>query len=170
MDIPTAILLGIVSGLFTTLIVVVIHFLWVKVIIPRYENTVYKDALIEGRWKGESTLYTIDEDHVEEWAGTYKISKSNKYNVDLIRVGHAVSGTMLITSGPDEGKSFRIEGSFRNLILAATYESMDRSAIDRGALSLMIEHNGEIFSGYVAQYVDPHHRVEPVKMQWRKES
>jgi hypothetical protein len=76
------------------------HFLE-RILVPWFEERVYKDAQIEGKW---FSLYPTTEEHRQE-------------TISLTRHGHAVTGTMICTAGFDEGEQYQLSGSFRNLIL-----------------------------------------------------
>ncbi|MFH1415078.1 MAG: hypothetical protein ABIH89_03200 [Elusimicrobiota bacterium] len=79
----SALSVGIFSGLVTTLIVVVLRQIWVKMISPWFEDQVYKDAYIEGKWYAR---LRIDDDCWDEiW--------------ELKRIGHKTSGTLTAVTG-----------------------------------------------------------------------
>lgn len=54
--------IAIISGLLTTFIIIVLRGMWKKIIFPWYENTLYRDALIEGKWISRF----VDSDDAEE--------------------------------------------------------------------------------------------------------
>jgi hypothetical protein len=132
---------GIVSGLVTALIIALFDQVWVKIINPWFEEKVYSDAKIEGRWES----YCLD---------------STKCDlVDIKRVGHKVIGTITTIVGPDKGKIYAFTGTFRNLILTATYISDNKSYLDRGSFTLMLIENGDMLKGHVAYYLDDKHEI-----------
>lgn len=155
-DLASNITIGIVSGLFTTLVVVVFHRLWISVIEPWYEERIYKDAKIEGRWKSETDYSGI---------------KLTELYV-LQRKSHSITGTATVLEGPVpwQGKTFTIEGVFKNMILTASYTSTDPSTFDRGTLTLMLENNGQTLCGQLIFYFDPEHRVKATTVEWQKQS
>jgi len=53
------IIAGLISGAVVTLFIIIFRSIWIKIIEPWFEDRVYKDAQIEGKW---FTLYltTID--------------------------------------------------------------------------------------------------------------
>lgn len=81
----------------------------------------------------------------------------------LKRVGHSIKGKIIEIGGASDIHTYSIEGSFKNLILTATYESTSEDHIDRGALSLMLLKNGEVFEGFFSSYADQNHRMIPMR-------
>lgn len=150
-EISQSLLLGVSSGVVASALVLLIGFGWKRGIEPWWENLVYKDAEIEGRW---NATMIFDED------GT---SGEEKELWELKRHGHYVTGTVTVITGTDRGRTYKLEGTFRNLILAATYENTDKRAIDRGSITVMLIENGTKFHGYMAYYYDGSHKVLPAE-------
>jgi len=144
--------IGIISGLLTTFIVVVIQKLWSGAIEPWYEERIYRDAKIEGTWEG---LYPeIDLKEV----------------VTLKRTAHKVEGVVAIVEGPDQGKTYEISGTFKNLILTASYSAVDRRSLDRGSYTLMLKNNGQRFEGFSSFYEDTGSKVDSGACIWVRKS
>jgi hypothetical protein len=79
-----SILIGVVAGLVTTIFVVVFRSIWIKILVPWFENMVYKDAIIEGTWKSSY--------------------EDENYGTEIVMINqpsHKVYGTMTTLSGPD---------------------------------------------------------------------
>ena len=153
MTIATAIIIGVVSGLLTTFVVVVLRLMWLRIAEPWYENKVYKDAAIEGRWKAHVAF--DDGSWNELW--------------ELYRTGHNVSGVVTTLNGPDEGMTFEIEGTFRNLILTGSYSAKNQAVIDRGTFTFTLVENGRKLIGHSAFYFDQQHAVETCKYNIERE-
>lgn len=141
---------GLVSGIIVVLLVLVFRTFWYRVIVPWFEERVYKDAKIEGQW---FSLYPTTTDHRQEV-------------ITLNRHGHTVSGTMVCTSGDDAGEQYQISGSFRNLILPLVYESESTSKTDRGTITLKLVGNAQQFRGKVAAYYTPRDSVGSTDVIW----
>ncbi len=131
--------IGITSGLLTAVIVVLFRAFWVGVLIPWFEERVYKDAKIEGDWFGRTP--------------------GNEFKFTLERAGHKITGRIHSLSGNDTGKEWVISGSFRNLILSAVYEPTDRQRLDRGSMTLMLRNDGFALAGRLAYYLDLSHTI-----------
>ncbi len=143
---------GLISGLIVTFLVVVIRAFWIHIIIPWFEERVYKDVQIEGKW---FSCYPTDPSRLEV--------------VSLKRHGHTVNGTIICTSGSDSGENYNVQGSFRNLILPLTYEADDRTKTDRGAITLRLVQNSQRLAGKIAFYDTPADSINSVEVIWFKE-
>jgi hypothetical protein len=143
-NLSSNLIVGITSGLVTALLVVAIRRLWMVVIVPWFEEIVYRDAKIEGTWYGSDA----DKPDVLQ------------YVVSITRTGHAVTGTMMATSGRDKGLAWKFDGIFRNLILTASYGSVDRTRLDRGSMTLMLVRDGQLLKGKLAYYANQSHAIE----------
>jgi len=145
-----AVISGLVSGLLVTLFVVVFHAWWVKIIVPWFEDRVYKDARIEGKWLA---LYPTTIELRQE-------------NVSLSRHGHEVKGNIICSTGPDEGEKYSVHGSFRNMILVLIYETSDMAKTDRGTLTLKSVSNADRLEGTLSAYTDDTDSIESVPVIW----
>jgi hypothetical protein len=141
---------GLVSGLIVTLFVVSFRAFWVSVIIPWFENRVYKDIKIEGKW---FVIYPSTVNMRQEI-------------VVLKRHGHTVTGEMTCIKGGDEGEQYNLFGSFRNMLLPMTYESNDKAKSDRGTVTLKCTNNGEKFRGKIAAYSTENDDIHAVNVLW----
>lgn len=127
---------GLISGLIVTLFVFSFRHFWNSIIVPWFEERVYKDAQIEGKWFG---FYPETDDYRQDI-------------ITLKRHGHAIQGQMICKNGGDEGIEYSVYGSFRNMLLPLVYESTDKTATDRGSITLRWINNGEVLSGKIALY------------------
>lgn len=82
---------------------------------------------------------------------------------ELKRKGHSITGRIIETGGASDFHTYTVDGTFKNLIFTANYESCSKNHIDRGALSLMLLKNGEIFEGFFSSYGDNSHRILPME-------
>ncbi len=144
------IVVGLVSGLVVSFIVLVVGKLWSNVVEPWFEERVYKDLHIEGRWY---SLYVETLDFRQEV-------------INLKRHGHRIEGTMLCKTGEDDGETYNICGTFKNLLLPLTYEAADRKKSDRGSITLISTYNGERFNGRGAFYNTKNDEVTTTPVIW----
>ena len=151
-DLSLSLVIGVVGGLIATAIVVLFRELWAKTIVPWYENRVYRDAQIEGVWRACFQGNTI----------------ADEEKVEIFRVGHAVTGTITVTKGKNEGRLYAFNGSFRNLILAATYHSRDESLLDRGTFCMQLMQNGNLLEGRCCYYSDQSKSIEQSEYVWER--
>lgn len=125
---------GIISGLVATLFALVIRNFWNNVIIPWYEERIYRDAHIEGKWGGK---FYFEGDKTEEFI------------VNIKRVSHSIYGNMI---SKEDGKEYDVEGEFRNMILTLVYSSKVVYEVDRGCLTLLLTRNGKELNGHIAYF------------------
>ena len=146
--------IGIVGGIVSAAFCLLFATFWKNTILPWYEEKVYHDAKIEGKWKG---TYNYGEGATEDL-------------IILNRKGHRVWGTIRSVSGVDEGNDYYFEGTFKNLLLTGTYVASDPSKLDRGSFTLMLKENGRLFEGESSNYIDEDHKVDSVKYEWVRSS
>jgi len=153
-DFYYSLFIGVVGGLVATSLTVAFRNYWIKVLIPWYEERVYKDAKIEGVWKSA------------------KVRTDQSKNVMLMnirRVSHFVSGDITFIEGLDQGLTYKFTGEFRNLILTINYASINSSNIDRGTLTLMLIENGKKLKGYYSFYFDPENRINSLELVFNRQ-
>jgi hypothetical protein len=144
--------IGIISGLVVTALVVLLRAIWNSVIVPWFENKIYKDVRIEGAW---FSLYPTT-------APDYR-----RDVISLTRRGHEVSGLMICTdSGADKGVRYKISGSFRNMILPLVYEDESKSSTDRGTITLKVTEGGKQMKGKVALYENKSDSIDEWDVIW----
>ena len=143
--------IGVTSGLVATFLVFVLHKFYLAVIRPWFEDRVYQDARIEGRW----CINYPEMPEVEE-------------QVTLQRAAHKITGQINCSKGPDAGKIYEIEGTFRNLLLTLTYTSADSAALDRGAFVVQLNGNGTSFSGRSSYYYNEEHSIVGAACMWHR--
>ena len=142
---------GVLSALIATFLVFTGSKYWSKVIVPWYEDRVYKDIRIEGEWT------TSGEEEDETFNEVAKVSqKANRVWGDII---------YKTTSGVTE---YEFEGEFKNLILTARYWVKRENNLDRGTFTLMLRNNGRILKGFYAWYSDEQNDVISGKYEWSR--
>lgn len=150
----SAILIGVASGLLVSAMGLILRSIWLSIMKPAYENAIYKDARIEGKWHGYF-VNEYDEQDIEQ----LRDQGTNEYILEINRSGHSISGSLIGTSGGDEGRVYELTGSFRNLILVSTIEAKNKQYLERGCLNLMVKKNGNQLEGYQTNYEDDDHEV-----------
>jgi hypothetical protein len=155
MNLSEAILTGVISGLLSTLLTVGFRSWWLSVIEPWYENRVYQDAKIEGKW-------TV--------ATEYKDVGPEDFVVHLERTGHTVKGRAVCTSGKDKGFAYDIEGTFKNLILRGTWHCIDQNRIEAGTVCLTLGDNGRKLHGFNSYYNADTNTIHAMEQVWVREA
>lgn len=145
--------IGVISGLVASLIIFIFQLGYVRIFRPWFEEFLYRDLKIEGRWHVE---FTSASDFSEV--------------VELKRQGHRVSGTVTVTQGPDQGRIYIIDGSFKNLILTLSFSGQDETRLDRGTYTLQVHNNGQHLDGYSAFYQDEENKITCLECIWKRQS
>jgi hypothetical protein len=130
---------GIISGLIATFMALVVRTFWIRAIVPWYEERVYRDAKIEGRWHSRVEY----SDSAEDW---------DEFIVEIHRKSHHINATMTCIDGANKGNIYNFSGSFGNLILTGSYVSSDHTRLARGTLTLSLIRDGQAMEGYGAIY------------------
>lgn len=113
----------------------------------------------------------------EEQNGEKKNSSRTEFTIspqpiviraEIRRAGHNISGRIIELGGASKTYSYNIQGTFKNLILAGTYETFSKDHMDRGAFSLMLLENGKKLEGFFSSYSDGEHRISPMQCILRK--
>ena len=144
------IIAGLVSGIVVTIFVLVFRHFWNAVIVPWFEDRVYKDVRLEGKWYG-----------------FYPTSGDLRQDVIVLkRHGHSIKGKMICAKGEDEGDEYSVTGSFRNMLLPLVYESTDKTKTDRGSITLRCTTNGERLTGKIALYNTYEDTVISASVTW----
>lgn len=151
-------LIGVMGGIVTALLILLSSVFWKKIILPWFENQIYKDANIEGRWEGRVPKL--------DTPGT----NPTKYKEIIVvkREGHQVNGTITCVSGVDEHRTYKFCGSFKNLIMAAIYDTDETDKIDRGAFVVKLSDNGNTFKGHCLFYYPNTESINCSDYEWSK--
>jgi hypothetical protein len=130
---------GIISGLIATFLAVVVRTFWMRAVVPWYEERVYRDAKIEGRWRSRVEY----SDAPEDW---------DEFIVEITRMSHRVESLLTCVDGANKGNVYKFSGTFGNLILTGSYASIDPARLARGTLTLRLIKDGQAMEGYGAVY------------------
>lgn len=144
---------GVVSGLVTSVIILLATQGYAKIVRPWFEELVYRDVRIEGRWNG-----------------TFDDIPGYEEVVEIEQAAHRVKGTINIVKGVDAGSLYHFKGTFKNLILTATYSGVSRASLDRGSLAVRLSQNGRCLEGQYAYYQDEKGDICPLACTWKRDA
>lgn len=150
-EIALAVLVGVISGLLSALLVLVGAKYWKAIMIPWYEDRVYKDVMIDGKWEATG------KEHDETFSETLKVQQR----------AHHVSGEITYKND-NELIEYQFDGEFRNLILTPRYWVKGESNLDRGTFTLMLKNNGQTLKGYYAWYLPEDNDVVSGSYEWNR--
>lgn len=127
------VIVSVCSGIGVSFLLFLLNQFWKNTISPWYENQIYKDLCIEGKWFCLSFEFRQD-------------------IINLERKGHSIEGTMTCLNGSEKGEEYIVTGSFKNLVLTLLYETKDKTKSDRGSITMMAKNNGTRLKGKIAFY------------------
>lgn len=137
---------AVAGGLITALLI----WLWRKIIPEVWQRFASDEPAVAGKWK---TAFAEDgKQYVEE--------------VELNQVGRKIWGIITL-KGQDDVSNYAFDGTFKNLIMAATYASTDRSEIERGAFALRYTRHGD-FEGQYVLFAKQSEKLVSSEYKWTK--
>ena len=134
-----SIISGIISGLIATFLALVARTFWIKIAIPWYEERIYRDAKIEGKWHSRIEY----SDSADDW---------DEFIIEITRNSHNITSILTCVDGANKGNLYKFSGTFGNLILTGCYASIDPSRLARGTLTLRLIGDGQVMDGYASVY------------------
>ena len=147
--------IGISAGVAVAVLVYFFQKVWKRILEPWFEERVYRDAKVEGKWEGRLVeLCEPTGDYLEL--------------ISLERRAHRITGTITCTGGADIAEEYALEGTFRNLLLSGTYWQKSRRSLDRGSFTLKLTENGERLEGHCAYYNTPNDCVQCSEYSWTR--
>ena len=149
-NITVSIITGIFSGVIVAFFIFLLTKIWKDSITPWFEDKVYKDIKIEGKWFG---LYPAT---IEQRQDVIKLK----------RKGHSIKGKITCINGCEKGEEYYVNGSFRNMVLPLTYETTDRKKTDRGTITFMCKNNGQVLKGKIALYQNDDDLIDTANIIW----
>lgn len=120
-----SIIVGVVSGILTSLVIWITLQLFKKVVLPWYQELTYQGLNISGGWIG---IYS----HTENPSTI----DDPDYMVDITQQGHIVNGTIILRKQPTgdrSSKEFLFNGTFRDGNLVFTYKPKDNTRLGLGS-------------------------------------
>jgi len=143
---------GVIAGLVTGVLIWLFRSIWLNILSPRVENFLYNGVRIDGQWV--ATLEDVDELHKEE--------------IIVKQWGHRIYGTFKCIEGSDKGGNYKFKGVFKDLILTATYESINSYSTDRGTFTVRLEDNGSVLKGHTVYMGATDGDLSDSSYSWKK--
>lgn len=144
---------GVLSALIATLLIFLGARYWKNVIVPWYEDRVYKDIKIDGEW------LTRGKEEGKEFEEVALVMQN----------AHRVWGSITYKT-QSSVTEYQFEGEFRNLILTARHSVKGKHQLERGTFTLMLRENGRLLKGFYAWYLSEKHDVVSGSYEWRRAS
>jgi hypothetical protein len=117
MNTSESIILGIVSGLITSVLVYLIVLVFNKIVQPWFQDIIYSGVRIDGQWYTQKTFRNGDTIQDEL--------------LELNQHAHKISGTRTLTkrykaNDSIEIKTFKIEGKIRDRYVLLSFDNIDK--------------------------------------------
>jgi len=151
------VLWGVVAGIVTTWLLIICGLLIKQVIIPWYQQLVYRGIDLSGTWQ-----------HVFELnGGRYR------FDIHLQQSAHRLVGTVTKSKSgtqDDYSHTFNCSGSVSDGFVVLNLESTDRSSLSLGTTLLKIFETGERLKGYVVYRGRKNDEIEWVPADWKRKN
>lgn len=147
LNVSESIILGVVSGIATSLVIWVIVSVFKNTVIPWYQSVVYRGVDISGEWVGFWELGDFTNGLGRDKKNS---AKDPDLQICLNQSGHIIKGALSVLkhpSGERDTKSFLIEGVFKDGNLILTYQSKDRTRLGTGSSVMKLLRDGKLFKG-----------------------
>lgn len=151
------IILGVISGIFTTVALYLTGLLFKNFFIPWYQVITYKGVDINGTWEYEIT----DQE------------RKARFEMNICQRAHEISGDATILQGSDLDNptvitNLRIDGGIWEGYITLNMQSKDRTRLSYST-SLLRVHNGglRLQGNYVFRSIRED-AIRSIEMQWRR--
>lgn len=139
-NITITIFMGVLSGVFTAALIWVAMSLFNKIVIPWYQQRVYRGIDISGEWTSN-----------KEYLGKIKVDQS----IQISQKGHRIKGVLIsrnkIPNRGNDTTSFSIDGEVFNNYVYIVYKTTDKRYIGRGSFLLKVKEGGDkLWGGLIA--------------------
>lgn len=141
---------SIIGGFLVWVFLELLRRAWSRYILPLFN----KGIAIEGVWVTDIT---------------FPDGERNKHRITLRRFGHTVWGTAICEEGWGKGFRYKVTGTFKNLVLAAEYEIIEKRRLERGSFTLMLIDGGSKLRGYLAYLDNDSNKIETTACEWLAE-
>ena len=135
-DITLNIVIGIFTGIITSLMIWISIEVFKKILIPWYQKSIFRGINISGEWTAKHTFLG---------------NVVTEQNLELKQNGHKIKGTLIsrnkIPSKGEDTTSFSIVGEIFDNYVDLEYKINDNKYIGRGSLLLRVKEGGAKLEG-----------------------
>lgn len=160
MTVLETVLVGVLSSLVATFIFLHLSWLVKTILIPWYEDRIYRGVRINGHWTIQE-LAGIDAEQLDE-VGT-------KATIDIKQNGDQVTGLYSHSNiKSDDVATYKFKGEIRNSYLSATSWPIADDHIDAGAYVLRVFSHGGLRMKGVVTYISNDGIVNSCTVEFKK--
>jgi len=154
MSASESIILGILSGILTTLFISIIIAIFNKTVIPWYRKMIYSGTDISGEWK-----CTQNNTDIKESLIMIISQKSEKITCLLTITKHFPKGKI-------DSKTVKLYGEFENRFLSLRGKNINKKYLGVNVMLLELIHGGNRLSGFETWYSTTSDKIESEKVLW----
>jgi len=159
-----AIVWGVVAGAITSAVLLILTMLFQKVLLPWYQEAVFKGVDLRGKWMAQRT---------------YTNGISYHYSLVLKQLAHRVNGSMTISkmnsvAGPPGGQlgdyvqSFDVQGTTWEGFVTLNMTSDDRRSLSFATSLLQVRNRGQALAGHMAYRSSQVDQVDSEDVVWTR--
>ncbi len=136
MSITESIVIGIISGILTSIAILIGSRIFNRIVLPWYQSLIYSGILVEGQWYTGSVPNSTQEAKLE-----------------LDQYAHRIKGIATYTDGStvnsfsEKVRTFKVSGTLKDRFVLLTLEHTDRKRIGVTAYLLEVVGDGRIMKG-----------------------
>lgn len=138
MNIVETIIIGVITGILTTVIIFLASKLITLWLIPRYQEWRYQGADVAGTW-------------IADFGDQNDTSVRTKYSLNLVQRAHKLSGALHFefeNSQKNFTSDFHVEGEYWEGYFTITFKSIDRKLFSRATMVMKLIDGGGAMSGH----------------------
>jgi hypothetical protein len=144
-NIASNILLGVISGIVTSIAIFLFSVVWKKQLVPWYEQRVYKGIRIQGTW------FLVDDDKDKPKDGHWTQIET----LDISQTAHHIVGTL--TLSPKEGVggpviALTVTGDITDRFVSMSFKSPSQNRLAYGVILGEVRSDGNRIEGQAAYY------------------
>ncbi|MCU0678461.1 MAG: hypothetical protein MUF19_02655 [Candidatus Pacebacteria bacterium] len=158
LSISSSIILGVVSGITTSLFVWVIVKIFNAVILPWYQTVTYQGSDISGTW---ICIYTKSQNP--------STIDDPDQSISIEQHGHTIAGSIFLNKQPNgdrNTKEFKFRGIFRDGHLVFTYEPKDKTKLGLGTHVLRLINDGQKLEGSSLYISADNNQLSKADISW----
>jgi hypothetical protein len=149
-----SLIIGIVSGIITTALIYLAVLIFRKIVIPWYQEIVYKGIDVGGKWRMSSAeiegmdMFLNLAQHAHRLKGTLTLFRKNEMESQI-----------------DPIRTYKIEGSISNRFIVATLSLIEKNRLGIGTLLFEVVGDGQRLKGNWTYYSVSDSNIDSVECE-----
>ena len=159
MDITGSIIIGVISGITTSTLVYIIVLVFNRIVIPWYQDLIYKGVDISGEWKSEIDYGILGP----------PFGAKGLFVLKLNQKAHSVKGSatgIVKRDGQETVTTYNVEGEIGDRILHLTLKCSDKQRLGIYTELLEVSGHGNVMQGWTNWYSGRTFAVTALQKTW----